>query len=140
MPFEELRERISTHAGCVVLGYTDDCRAYFWLVPFTATALEEWWRQQETFEQGNEVTRVLADIFAEPLKKFRTEEIPGEMLWAEDDASNQLWDEMSDSATHYKARLCCDSDSYLKAPDGRSIFHRGCTCPDAAAEDARRRV
>lgn len=108
-------------------------------MPFTASELEAWWRAQTSFEFEGEDELLLAEIFGEPPRThFRTEPIPGEKLWATSRTSWKLWEELSDSGRLCKARLCFDSDSYLKMPDGRVVLHQGCTAPKEAAEDGAR--
>ena len=121
-----LRETIATHDGEVVLRLGEQTDQ-FWLVPFSASQLEEWWRAQESFDfDPDGIHDMLCRQFGEPPRSLpRTREFPGRFIDAEYPEGGELWKEMADSKKHYICELCCDGDSYLKRPDGTRIYHRG---------------
>jgi hypothetical protein len=134
-----LRERIAAHEGEIVLRLTEDFRYQFWLTPFASAAeLEAWWVSQGSFNpKPTKVSALLYEVFSEtppPPEPYRDSDVPGEFLdeqWSRDD---DLRGELDALKKHYRAFICCDSDSYLQRPDGSRIYHRG-SC-DAERNDA----
>lgn len=124
---ENLRETLSAHRGEIVLRIVDSGRKeQFWLVPFSASQLEEWWRGQESFDSNPDgVFDEFYQLFGETPPPHRQNEFPGIFIDAEYPEGGDLWVTMADSKEHYLCELCCDSDSYLKRPDGTRIHHRG---------------
>ena len=120
------KNQILNHDKEVALGITIDTERFFWLTPFSKQELEQWWIAQVSFLQMSDDLKILYQACSEPVQtKFRTEEIPGIYIFADDDILWDLFNLMSDSGRHYKFTLCCDTDSFLKAPDGRVILHAG---------------
>jgi hypothetical protein len=127
MDIESLARMIATHPGEIVLRYVDSGReCQFWLFPGGADSLEEWWRSQESFDSNpngefDELYRLLGK---EPPPR-RTLVLPGIFIDADYPEGTDLWESMSQKRKHYFCELCCDTDSYLRRPDGTRIHHRG---------------
>lgn len=127
-----LRERIAAHKGEIVLRVTEDYEYQFWLTPFTSAAdLEAWWVSQEYVDcfRGGAWDEIW-EAMGEELLPERAFKAPGEFLeeqWSKDD---DLWGELDARKKHYRAFICCDSDSYLQRPDGNRVYHRGSCNPE----------
>lgn len=124
---KSLRQLIERHQGQVILRNVDCGRELdFWFVPFSATELESWWLSQKTFfANPNGDLDFLYEMFGEIPPPHSQIEIPGRFLTAKNSAQWNLWRELARSTRHYVCELCCDTDSYLKRPDGVYLYHAG---------------
>ena len=100
----------------------------FWLLDMAPREFETWWEQQESFEEFRGTPGELAFYEAcgtppPPIRKRSP--LPGKRLNIETDEDMDLWMSLSETHSHYFCQLCCDCDSYLKAPEGRMIHHKG---------------
>lgn len=122
-----LRQLIDVHHGEVVLRNVDCGRELdFWFVPFSAAELENWWISQPTFFSNPEgELDLLYKMFGEIPPPRSEIKIPGIFLTAKNAEEWNLWSELLNSSLHYTCELCCDSDSYLKKPDGSLLYHAG---------------
>ena len=117
--------------GVVVLCDNEaDADQYFWLVPMTGWELEAWWETQQNFEQDpNGDVRRLYQVLGEIPPEEHKLGFPGEFLPAEEFDELKLWDDLAEDGCHYRCQLCCNTDSYLKRPDGGLIRHAGYVAP-----------
>lgn len=131
MYFRDAAKAVIEHRdGLVVLTEWGFEHAKFWLTPFSAEALESWWLAVETFESPEqyELTKTMAEALKEeppPPKTALPPQIPGHFLSPETDPEWELWWKMEDSHDFYFAHFCCDSDSFLRRPDGTRLYHPG---------------
>jgi len=134
-PPEQTRARILGHVGEVVLRIFDPPEDYgFWLAPFSAAELEQWWMEQDRipfhWDPNSEFAQITCRVFGVEPEKYEPFVPPGVFLF---DGSKQwfreLWKEMKATGKHYQCVLCCDTDSYLQRPDGTRVFHRGSRYP-----------
>lgn len=124
-----LRQALDAHQGEIVLricGYSEDFQ--FWLTPFSAGELEEWWQEQELFdsdpcEDYPEIARIFG-VEEEP-PPHREQPVPGVFLDAEYPEGTEIWDELALFGRHYRCVICCECDSYLQRPDKSKVYHRG---------------
>lgn len=123
------KEQVLNHKGMVVLRDIDWGREFqFWLLDMQPKEFEEWWGQQESFDTflGTPTDLLIYEVLGEtppPIRKPGP--LPGRRLSIQTDEDMDLWMRMSETKAHYFCQLCCDCDSYLKAPDGRTIHHKG---------------
>lgn len=121
-------EKVLGHAGVVVL-FLDDESDYhqFWLVPMNAAELEKWWTDLDSFDSNpNGIKDDLYKVFGEtPPPHKDPPVIPGVFVDAVSSDEDALWQSMFHDGQHYSCAMCCDSDSYLRRPDGSLIHHKG---------------
>ena len=94
----------------------------------TPGELEAWWRSQETFDSNPDgIWDPLFLAFGEtpPPHRYRMD-LPGQYLAAESDEEVDLWMSMVCDGLHYLCGICCDTDSYLKRPDGGMLLPIPC--------------
>lgn len=131
-------QQIAAHQGMVVLRDINSETSQFWLVPMSGGQFEQWWLAQKTLDlpeseltpEAIEIEQELRVIFGEQdyePPKYRTEPFPGIFLSAEAEDEIALWLEMCSQKAHYFCNLCCNADSYLRTPDGRTLWHAGST-------------
>lgn len=123
-----LRQQLQAHQGTIILRDID-CgqQVQFWLVTFTPAELEKWWTSQTTFDPDpdGEFDTVYA-MFGETAPLHGDRVIPpGKFLSVVTEDDLDLWVEMSETNEFYFCVICCDSDSFLKRPDGTRILHKG---------------
>lgn len=113
--------------GIVVLCENEtDMDQYFWLVPMTGWELEEWWKNQLNFERDTKGDiRHLYQVLGGMLPEERKDGFPGNFLTTDEFEELALWEELAGDGCHYRCQLRCNSDSYLKRPDGEIIRHAG---------------
>ncbi|MFM8364337.1 MAG: hypothetical protein ACKOAS_04225 [Verrucomicrobiota bacterium] len=124
---KNLRQSIEAHQGQVVLQNVDCGRVLkFWFVPFSEAELENWWISQPTFCSNPEgELDSLYKMFGEIPPPRSQIEIPGIFLTAKNAQEWNLWRELLQSSRYYSCELCCDTDSFLKKPDGSFLYHSG---------------
>ncbi len=122
-------EQVLNHCGMVVLRDIDwGYACQFWLLDMKPKEFEAWWEQQESFEEFHGTPGELAfyeAIGTKPPPVRMRPSLPGKRLGVDSEEDMELWMGMSETNKHYFCMLCCDSDSYLKTPDGRMIHHKG---------------
>ena len=120
--------KLQAHKGEVVLRGTDDMQYQFWLAPFNALELEQWWKTQESFafNPGGWLDFLYQDSGRTP-PPHRDFDVPGIFLDAEYPEGTKVWDDLIDLKKNYFCVICCDADSYLQRPDGSLIYHVGYT-------------
>src|SRR5262245_51072627 len=119
-------DKVKQHTGLIVLHeFFYGSPPYFWLLDMTADQFEQWWTSQETFGRGNppELQAAFPD---EPAEDYIPQPpLPGSLLRTESQAEVDAWSEMAEAKPHYYSNICCDDDSFLKTPDGRTLYHKG---------------
>lgn len=132
---ETIADEVKSHPGLVVLRGFDDCTPEeFWLLDMTGPEFERWWAGQAEF--WHPVTEDLLELFGECSLRARPPmNLPGKFLpgqwdhYGPDDALSALWISLHESRRDYYCHLCCDPFSFLRAPDGRRIYHQGYNGP-----------
>ena len=120
------RVRSFTKGVVVVCGNETDMDQYFWLVPMTGWELEAWWRKHQNFERDphGDIRRLYQVLGGLPPEE-RKEGFPGDFLSVDEFDEVDLWDELAGDGCHYRCQLGCNTDSYLRRPDGEIIRHAG---------------
>jgi hypothetical protein len=130
MQFENLNEpasivaAVKSHPGLLVLRESyDGNEELFWLLDMTAPEFECWWREREEFGRlAAEGDPILPQMVL-PCRFLSC--WPGDGKW-EPNVAVELWYSFLYSNGYHLCQICCDADSFLITPDGRSICHRGC--------------
>jgi hypothetical protein len=125
----KITDKVLKHGtGLVVLRDVDYGRQQcFWLTPFTQEQLESWWQRQKRFEcNPNGAYDLLYEVSGvKPPPHTDALEFPGQMIDATTHEAIRLWVDMSNADRYYVCNLCCETDSYLRRPDGIYIYHEG---------------
>ncbi|MFY8217044.1 MAG: hypothetical protein ACOVMP_10650 [Chthoniobacterales bacterium] len=128
---KEKRDRffVQHHSGTVVYLDAPNHEDHgFWLTGMTPAELEAWWLSQKSFAWPlTPMDIVLTKIFAEGMPHLSAPVFrgpaPGVFIWV---SGPLLWNfySLSSDPGRYHGHLCCDSDSYLRRPDGTYVGHR----------------
>ena len=139
---ESIAAEIRSHPGLVVLRGFDDCTPeQFWLLDMTGPEFERWWAERDEFwwpvtkerqAEYEEFARILGEEpNPPPLRDSMV--LPGKFLPSridrdkDDELLSSLWWYFCEVKRFHFCHLCCDLDSFLVAPDGRRIYHKGYT-------------
>ena len=130
---ESIAAEIRSHPGLVVLRGFDDCTPEeFWLLDMTGPEFERWWAEQEEFWYA--VTPESAKLFGleascvRPAMNLTGRFLPSQLdRESDDELLPSLWCYFREIKRCHFCHLCCDLDSFLDAPDGRRIYHKGYT-------------
>ena len=117
---------VKEHPGTVVLLDCDPPEDFqFWFAPFSACELEKWWLERDTFDfNPNGVWDSVCKLFGVTPPPHRSFDVPGLFSYG-DWELYRLWKRLRKLKRYYGGKICCDSDSYLKRPNGECIFHLG---------------
>jgi hypothetical protein len=109
--FVDIKAAILSGETVVVLEEEYGYRTWVWKPGLTFQELETFWAGMEKVHHH----------FFNPSKT-----LPGDFIQAIGQAE-EYWFRLysAENYTYYKAHIHEDSDSFLKAPDGRTIFHKG---------------
>ncbi len=96
---------------CLVLleeeyGYRD----WFWFPQMTPTELIKWWGDLES----------VGEYF------FTPEPLPGDVIKVTEE-TRKLYRNLHKAGKYFQAHIHMDCDSYLQTPEGKLIYHAGCT-------------
>lgn len=130
---------VKAHPGLVVLHEDEDSNFAFWLLDMTAPEFERWWLEREEFwwavtkESQQKVWRTVAEVFGKAVPALRPAMVlPGKFIpcglgsrYPVSNEAIELWYSFYESFRHHTCHICCDSDSAMRTPDGRYIYHRG---------------
>jgi acetoin utilization deacetylase AcuC-like enzyme len=128
---EEKRHRffVQHHSGTIVRLDAPDGEGHgFWLTGMTPAELESWWLSQKSFAWPlTPMDIILTETFGEGMPDLSAPvfrgPVSGEFIWASGPLLWKFYREASGS-DWYRGHICCDSDSYLKRPDGTYVGHR----------------